>query len=235
VLPEATERAISAAYNVPADKRSTPKELEASLQAAGHKVSLRTIQRRYEKYDDESAAHAATPGAQRWRLIDARSAEELALILPALATSVGEGRELSKDEAAIFLAFRRALPQAHPGFLLFLTHHYERARRDETPIFGPTWSDYSVDEIEKYVALAHVDQTQPGTLEKAINAGQVRKIGTWAQVSVALVVPRTHSCGRKFWDNTTYRRHMKDCDATPVVDKAAAFKGEGGTRHGKKK
>jgi len=228
VLAEGTEKAIYAAYQVLAEDRPTPKELERTLQTQGHKVDKRTIQRRFKMFGEANAAHAATSGAQRWRLTDAQSAEELALILPAVARSAEQGRELSKDEAAIFLAFRRALPTRHPDFLLYLTHHYDRARRaDERP-----WTLYTVDEIEEWVAFAHLDEEQPGALEKATETGQVRKIGGWVVVGSSLANSLIHTCGRKFFTNENYARHAKDCDGTPVTTEQSTSKRKGGKGHG---
>lgn len=228
-ISDDAEKAIYEAWE---KTRPEPKALAATLQTEGHDVSYRTVLRRYATFDAAKAAYASTSGAQRWRLTDARTAEELGVILPAVVSAAREGRALSKDEAEVYLAIRRALPQRNPDFVLYLTGHYDQARRGGS-VF-PTRSDYTLDEIDDWIAFAHVDQTQPGVLEQAMESGQVRKIGGWGRQAIVLAEPLVHTCGRRFFSNENYTRHTKDCDGMPVVEQTTVSKRKGGARRDKK-
>ncbi|MDQ2912018.1 MAG: hypothetical protein M3T56_02065 [Chloroflexota bacterium] len=101
--------------------------------------------------------------------------------------------DVSKDEARIILALRRAMPEWEPWQVSQFARNYRDVRRGEWPGPRPPWDAAS---MEAFIALAHRDRIQPGTLQTAIDAGHVPAFG-WASVSDRAAPEETSTRKRK--------------------------------------
>lgn len=167
---ETREKVWEAALRAATEKDAPDaKRVAADLQTSGHTVSYREVQRKFAR-----AKAALEDSSGPWHIDSATSQEELDLILPVIASRITHGlstEALSIEEAKIIVAIRRAMPGWAPWEADYIARLYRAARHDETSAFGGPVSAWSVDDLEAFIAFAHLNRTQPGVLLKAAAAG----------------------------------------------------------------
>jgi hypothetical protein len=157
---------------VTAKDGDSAQKVTADLQNEGHNVSLREVQRTFAR-----ARASLESSSDPWHIENATSVEELDLILPVIASRLERGRDiaLSIEEAKVILSVRRAAPNWEPWQVDQFAQNYRAARHTEWPS-GPG-SPWTAANLEAFLALVHRERTQPGTLQKAIDARQVPAFG----------------------------------------------------------